>query len=661
MGFRHRGGQEQVLRHLHRGRVQRPECGGNRLRHRLQCRAQEQQVNYYLVDSNGNALPTGDYSTGVDDPDGKAVAKYADGYVFAGGGNKWTTAPATGKINKATVTITIEVTSGAITKPYDGTDTLDLGSIAYTINVNSGTITDEELIQEIIDKVDVGSVRFDAAVAGDREAVFTIVYTGDEASNYTVKPEARVPATITKSTITVSVDREKAGFTYGTDKPDYSDALSFKVDMGEGLVDATIEGGKIMIDGVEHGDVSEISLVSDAFVLVSGRYANAGTYKVTGVNGTATNFVFVIAEGQTVVIDKATLTVGAADREYVSGSDIGDLRADVVNTFEFTGFAQGDKRVTITDDPAEIVKFVKDGSVELAANAAPGAEYRITLDLTKATSTNYEFVEGSVGVVTVVLPAFNAAAVSDISVVYDGTDKLAGEGSAELLDSLVTYNVQTGKTYEIALADDATQAINAGSYDFDVVVTVIHSDLEGYASGNEAYEESATVNVKLEVLMAPLTVSRGEGITVAYNGSAQKLTDYEGFFVFDGAVEAEKDEMLAAIGATYTLSGTTDAKDTFTGAGVYSVVLVTDDPVFGNYTVTSRVTTLNVGKAPVIVLGTKLEGDITSGDMSPAPLPSAPSLRQAGITTPSPCPIPRTIRSSRPRTLPSVPSEPPAP
>ena len=285
-----------------------------------------------------------------------------------------------------------------------------------------------------------------------------------------------------------------------------------------------------------------------------------------------------------------------------------------MNTFEFTGFAQGDKRVTITDDPAEIVKFVKDGSVELAANAAPGAVYRITLDLTKATSTNYVFVEGSVGTVTVVLPEFNAAAVSGIGVVYDGTDKLAGEGSAELLDSLVTYKEQTGKTYEIALADDTTQAINAGSYDFDVVVTVIHSDLEGYASGNEAYEESATVNVKLEVLMAPLTVSRGEGITVAYNGSAQKLTDYEGFFVFDGAVEAEKDEMLAAIGATYTLSGTTDAKDTFTGAGVYAVALVTDDEVFGNYKVNSRVTTLNVGKAPVIVLGTKLEGDITSGD-----------------------------------------------
>ena len=258
---------------------------------------------------------------------------------------------------------------------------------------------------------------------------------------------------------------------------------------------------------------------------------------------------------------------------------------------------------------------MKDGS-ELIPNAAPGAEYQITLDLTKATSTNYMFEAGTVGVVTVVLPEFNAAAVDEVQtgVVYDGTDKLAGEGSAELLDSLVIYEEQTGKTYEIALADDTTQAINAGSYDFDVVVTVIHSDLEGYASGNEAYERSATVQVTLTVGKAPLTVSRGEGITVAYNGSAQKLTDYEGFFVFDGAVEAEKDEMLAAIGATYTLSGTTDAKDTFTGAGVYSVVLVTDDEVFGNYTVTSRVTTLNVGKAPVIVLGTKLEGDITSGD-----------------------------------------------
>lgn len=571
-------------------------------------------VNYYLVDSNGNELATGDFSTASTDPEGKAVAKYAAGYVFEGGGRKWAIAPATGKINKATVTITIEVTSGAITKVYDGTDTLNLGDIAYTIDVNSGTITDEELIKEITGNVKVGGVRFAAAVAGDTEAVFTIVYTGSEASNYTVDDEARVPATITKRTITVSVDREKAGFTYGTDKPDYSGALSFKVDMGEGLVDATIKDGKIMISGAEHGDVSEISLVSDAFVLVSGRYADAGTYDVTGVNGTATNFVFVIAEGQTVVIDKATLTVNAADREYVSGSDINELRADVKDAFEFIGFAQGDKRVTITGDIAEIVKFVKDGSVELAANAAPGAKYQITLDLTKATSTNYVFEAGSVGVVTVVLPEFNAAAVSDISVVYDGTNKLAGEGSAELLDSLVTYNVQTGKTYEIALADDATQAINAGSYDFDVVVTVIHSDLEGYASGDEAYERSATVHVTLTVDKAPLTVSRGEGITVAYNGSAQKLTKYEGFFVFDGAVEAEKDEMLAAIGATYTLSGTTDAKDTFTGAGVYSVVLVTDDPVFDNYTVTSRVTTLNVGKAPVIVLGTKLEGDITSGD-----------------------------------------------
>lgn len=565
-------------------------------------------VNYYLVESSGNALTRGDYSTGVDDPDGTAVAKYADGYVFAGGGNNWAIAPATGKINKATVTITIEVTSGAITKVYDGTDTLDLGSIEYTINVNSGTITDEELIQEIIGKVKIGSVRFAAAVAGDTEAVFTIVYTGDEASNYTVASEARVPATITKSTITVSVG-ENTNFTYGK-KPDYSGQLVYTGEFGDTV---TIEGGKIMIDGEEHGDVSEISLVSDAFVLVSGRYANAGTYKVTGVNGTATNFVFVIAEGQTVVIDKATLTVNAADREYVSGSDIDDLRAEVVNAFEFSGFAQGDTGVTITGDIAEIVKFVKDG-VELAANAAPRAEYQIMLDLEKATSVNYVFEAGSVGTVTVVLPEFNAAAVSGIGVVYDGTDKLAGEGSAELLNSLVTYVKQTGKTYEIALADDATQAINAGPYDFDVVVTVIHSDLEGYASGDTAYEESAIVHVTLAVNKAPLTVSRGQGITVAFNGSAQKLTDYEGFFVFDGAVEAEKDEMLAAIGATYTLSGTTDAKDTFTGAGVYAVALVTDDPVFGNYTVTSRVTTLNVGKAPVIVLGTKLEGDITSGD-----------------------------------------------
>ncbi len=561
-------------------------------------------VNYYLVESSGNALTRGDYSTGVDDPNGTAVAKYADGYVFAGGGNNWAIASATGKINKAVYEVEI-VLGTEIVKPYDGTTDIDHAEIEHSF---------AGLDAAILANLSLVGAEFADPSVGTHDVIITLEYTGEASANFEISKKATVKGRITARAITVSVDSEKAGFTYG-EEPDYSDALSFKVDMGEGLVDATIEGGKIMINGEEHGDVSEISLVSDAFVLVSGRYANAGIYKVTGVNGTATNFVFVIAEGQTVVIDKATLTVGAADREYVSGSDINKLRADVVEAFEFIGLAQQDDttRVTITGDIAEIVKFVKDGSVELAANAAPGAKYQITLDLTKATSANYVFEAGSVGVVTVVLPEFNAAAVSGIGVVYDGTDKLAGEGSAELLDSLVTYNVQTGKTYEIALAD-AAQAINAGSYDFDVVVTVIHSDLEGYASGDEAYEKSAPVHVTLTVDKAPLTVSRGEGITVAYNGSAQKLTDYEGFFVFDGAVEAEKDEMLAAIGATYTLSGTTDAKDTFTGAGVYSVVLVTDDPVFGNYTVASRVTTLNVGKAPVIVLGTKLEGDITSGD-----------------------------------------------
>ena len=557
-------------------------------------------VNYYLVESSGNALTRGDYSTGVDDPNGTAVAKYADGYVFAGGGNNWAIAPATGKINKAVYEVEI-VLGTEIVKPYDGTTDIDHAEIEHSF---------AGLDAAILANLSLVGAEFADPSVGTHDVNITLEYTGEASANFEISERVTVKGRITARTITVSVDSEKAGFTYG-EEPDYSDALSFKVDMGEGPVGATIEGGKIMIDGEEHGDVSEISLVSDAFVLVSGRYADAGTYAVTGVNGTATNFVFVIAEGQTVVIDQATLTVNAAGREYVSGSDINDLRAEVVNAFEFSGFAQGDTGVTITGDIAEIVGFVKDGSVELAPNAAPGAKYQITLDLTKATSTNYVFEAGSVGTVTVVLPEFNAAAVSGIGVVYDGTDKLAGD---QLLNSLVTYNVQTGKTYEIALADDTTQAINAGSYDFDVVVTVIHSDLEGYASGNEAYEKSATVHVTLTVDKAPLTVSRGQGITVAYNGSAQKLTDYEGFFVFDGAVEAEKDDMLAAIGATYTLSGTTDAKDTFTGAGVYSVVLVTDDPVFGNYTVTSRVTTLNVGKAPVIVLGTKLEGDITSGD-----------------------------------------------
>ena len=368
-------------------------------------------VNYYLVDSNGNALPTGDYSTGVDDPNGTAVAKYADGYVFEGGNNKWAIAPATGKINKAVYEVEI-VLGTEIVKPYDGTTDIDHAEIECSF---AGL---DEII--LADLSLVGAEFADPSV-GTHDVNITLEYTGEENANFEISKKATVKGRITARTITVSVDSEKAGFTYG-EEPDYSGALSFKVDMGDGPVDATIEDGKIMINGAEHGDVSEVTLVSDAFVLVSGRRANAGEYAVTGVNGTATNFVFVIAEGQTVVIDKATLTVNAADREYDSGSDIDKLRADVVGDFEFIGLAQGDTGVTITDNIAEIVKFVKDGS-ELIPNAAPGAKYQITLDLEKATSTNYVFEAGSVGVVTVVLPAFNAAAVDEVqtSVVYDGT------------------------------------------------------------------------------------------------------------------------------------------------------------------------------------------------------------------------------------------------
>ena len=255
-------------------------------------------VNYYLVDSSGNALSTGDYSTGVDNPNGTAVAKYADGYVFAGGGNNWATAPATGKINKAVYEVEI-VLGTEIVKPYDGTTDIDHAEIECSF---AGL---DEII--LADLSLVGAEFADPSV-GTHDVNITLEYTGEANANFEISEKATVKGRITARTITVSVDSEKAGFTYG-EEPDYSGALSFKVDMGEGPVDATIEGSKIMINGVEHGDVSEISLVSDAFVLVSGRYANAGTYKVTGVNGTATNFVFDIAEGQTVVIDKATLTI----------------------------------------------------------------------------------------------------------------------------------------------------------------------------------------------------------------------------------------------------------------------------------------------------------------------------------------------------------------
>lgn len=576
--------------------------------------------NYYLVDAEGKELVTKNYTQVGEDGDG-VVARYATAgkYTYlkeSATGTAYTVISAFGKIEKRVYEVTVE---GTISKQFDNTDVFsDTGSLTLKV--------EDEGID--LSGITITGVKFATVnVGNDITVVITLSYTGDN-PNYTINETATAKGSITARTLTVSVG-DGADFVYGFggNEPDYSSALVYTLTIGEAVYDVAVIGGKaymteegykalagadavLPVDTTTVGDVTyyalngnvgALTLNSDAFKKVNGKWADAGSYAVKSVSGVADNFVFALAADQNVEIKQAQLTVSAkGDYEYVIDTAIADLEALVLRELVYSGIANG-------DTVAAAVSGITVSFGGLAVNSAPASEFAITLGTANVVSKNYTVSVDEGNKVIVRLPALSVSAKSGQSSVYDGANKLDDVNFLADLVNYVTAGVE--KEYAFEVVGDIAEVKNAGSYTIDIKVTCKYTGLDGYAADNGAYATTATVSVAYDVNKATLNISRsGKVSTIYFNAAEQKLTDYAEFFAFEGAVAGEEQAMLEALATSARYNG----KETFRNAGAYDVALNAADGVFANYNVTSAVTLLNVKKAPVNVNGTVSEGDIGS-------------------------------------------------
>lgn len=585
-------------------------------------------VNYYLVDSTGARIEKNFAYGTTDNPDGvsgEIVARYKTSagryeYIYSSTGSAKSCAvvAATGVIEKAVYAVTVV---GTVEKEFDNTDAFDFTSVSIKVegldDASGVTITD---------------AKFESVNVGTWTVTFTLSYAGGENANYTVSETTTAKGTIKARTLTVSI-ADDANFVYGFGgkDPAYADYLAYTltidgtpyaVAVKGGVAYMTEEGYKALagagatppseqteIEGVTYyalnGNVGTVTLTSAAFTKVSGKWADVGTYPVTGIEGSADNFVLALEEGASVEIGKATLTVSAkGDYEYVVDTAIADLEAKVLGELVPNGITNGDVF-------ASAVSGIKVSFGGLTVNSAPASEFEITLDTANVVSKNYTVSVAGSNKVIVRLPALSVTAKSGQSSIYDGTDRL---DDADFLAALVnrkTDGVEKAYTFKV-VGEEADFAIkNAGNYAFDIKVTCAYIGLEEYTADNAAYATDATISVAYDVNKAALTISRsGKIATIYYTAKAQKLTDYDEFFAFEGAVAGEEQAMLEALATSARYNG----KETFRDAGAYEVALNATEGVFANYNVTSGVTLLNVRKAPVYVKGTVTEGDIGSGN-----------------------------------------------
>ena len=576
--------------------------------------------NYYLVDAAGKPLVTKNYTQVGEDGDG-VVARYATAgkYTYlkeSATGTAYTVISAFGKIEKRVYEVTVE---GTISKQFDNTDVFsDTGSLTFKV--------EDEGID--LSGITITGVKFATVnVGNDITVVITLSYTGNN-PNYTINETATAKGSITARTLTVSVgDGADLVYGFGGNEPDYSSALVYTLTIGEADYDVAVIGGKAYMteEGYKalagadaglpgdtttvgdvtyyalNGNVGAVTLNSDAFKKVNGKWADAGSYAVKSVSGVADNFVFELAADQNVEIKKAQLTVSAkGDYEYVIDTAIADLEALVLRELVYSGIANG-------DTVAAAVSGITVSFGGLAVNSAPASEFAITLGTENVVSKNYTVSVDEGNKVIVRLPALSVSAKSGQSSVYDGANKLDDVNFLADLVNYVTAGVE--KEYAFEVVGDITEVKNAGSYTIDIKVTCKYTGLEGYAADNGAYVTTATVSVAYDVNKATLNISRsGKVSTIYFNAAEQKLTDYAEFFAFEGAVAGEEQAMLEALATSARYNG----KETFRNAGAYDVALNAADGVFANYNVTSAVTLLNVKKAPVNVNGTVSEGDIGS-------------------------------------------------
>ena len=273
-------------------------------------------------------------------------------------------------------TVTIKVTGGAITKEYDGTQSLVLPSgVTLTIEGNPADLTvDPNALQYA--SADASAAAINIVLAEGK----TTCLTGDAAANYTADP-SKLTGTITKRQLTVTPNEKT--FTYGQDT-EINAALEREYTVSnnlEGTKAATITGSM------------KLTTTSGADVTVY----NAGTYNVAlgnlSLTGTsAGNYQLELASGtHTWTISKKSVDAFSVTLETDFGVYGSELYA-MLNTAKVTVGGQQVNLSTLYDVEALCIKGVDENNVPKTDALVNAGEYTVTsLPATTLGMANYEF------------------------------------------------------------------------------------------------------------------------------------------------------------------------------------------------------------------------------------------------------------------------------
>lgn len=273
-------------------------------------------------------------------------------------------------------TVTIKVTGGAITKEYDGTQSLVLPSgVTLTIEGNPADLTvDPNALQYA--SADASAAAINIVLAEDK----TTCLTGDAAANYNVDL-SELKGTITARQLTVTPNTQT--FTYGQDT-EINAALEREYTVSnnlEGTKAATITGSMKLTDTTSGADVTVY---------------NAGTYNVAlgnlSLTGTsAGNYQLELASGTHWTISKKSVDPFNVTLEAEYGINGSELYA-MMKAAKVTVDGQEVNLNTLYNVEALYIKDVDGNNVPKTDALVNAGEYTVTsLPATTLGIANYEF------------------------------------------------------------------------------------------------------------------------------------------------------------------------------------------------------------------------------------------------------------------------------
>lgn len=486
-------------------------------------------------------------------------------------GQKYTVDEKTFTITPKTVKIT--VTGGAITKEYDGTQSLVLPSgVTLTIEGNPADLTvDPNALQYA--SADASAAAINIVLAEGK----TTCLTGDAAANYTADP-SKLTGTITKRQLTVTPNEKT--FTYGQDTEiNAALASEYTTNINElptTCVAPTIEGSMVL---QKNGEAKTIY--------------NADTYDVANglrlTGASAGNYEIQFTPGVQWTINRKLLTKVIADKSSSSGFG---ATAEACITEALKAFVR-DEYVSINDTAFVVSDFVNKDDLSFPSSTEyvtgqNGTKYPVpkTYTLTvkdkpkKDIGKNYRVDDTTEYEFNYTVNQLNA---SDLIVTltkadgstYSNENPYIYNGQNQTPTAKVTYEIKQSGTVVDTLdltsrckIEVPTQAIDAGSYSIKITSDLLYST-----------QSPVTVPWKIDPKRITDGMFTQKSDHPVYDGTEQTLT---------GGVLDGKDSGITVNGENKVLKLGTDftaAEVKQTNAGEYTMTVTGQ----GNYTGTADV------------------------------------------------------------------------